>query len=546
MATRMVRWLEQWATALTFCYCTGLLVLLAAMFAVDFVALCREHPGSQTRLDWWAALAAWDGEWYVRIASAGYSYDPERMSSVAFFPLYPKTASLLVHGFGLRPEWALLIVSHGALVATFGLLAAYVQRRYGDGLEDLPLWTLLAFGLFPTTFWFRMTYSESTFLLLAVAALYGMQRQWRTGWIAVVIGLVTASRTVGVALVPVFWLYLWQQSATRRQALLRATVWTPVCVAGLAVYIAYQGWAFGDPLAFVRTQVHWNERPSMTLTEQIVGGLTLEPIRAVYDSSSSCYWASVPPRGNLLFNMKAANPVYFLATVGLVLLGWRKRWLDARELLLAAGLLAIPYFLQGTRTGMSSQARYAAVVFPVFYRVIRAMGAAHVRADTGDFRLLSRRAVDALLTLGESNRFLRGMVGWLGFHTEELVYDRAARVAGATKWPVRKMARLAADAIAGYTQLPLRLAYYLACGLSVVFLGYLGWRAVAHFVAAAPLAVDPGVLLLAVIAFGAANLLAQAVQGEYLGRLHQQCLRRPLYIVQERTGEEGGGMRGEG
>jgi polyisoprenyl-phosphate glycosyltransferase len=176
-----------------------------------------------------------------------------------------------------------------------------------------------------------------------------------------------------------------------------------------------------------------------------------------------------------------------------------------------------------------------------FYRVIRAMGAAHVRADTGDFRLLSRRAVDALLTLGESSRFLRGMVGWLGFHTEELVYDRAARVAGATKWPVRKMARLAADAIVGYTQSPLRLAYYLACGLSVVFLGYLGWRAVAHFVAAAPLAVDPGVLLLAVIAFGAANLLAQAVQGEYLGRLHQQCLRRPLYIVQERTGEEGGG-----
>ncbi len=364
--SRRAAWIEPLGTGAAAYYLTTLIVAVATAFAMELVPLCRQYPGSQTRLDWWSALAAWDGEWYVRIASAGYSYDPERMSSVAYFPLYPKTASLLVYGLGLRPEWALLMVSHGALLATFGLLAAYVQRRYGDGPEDLPLWTLLAFGLFPATFWFRMTYSESTFVLLAVAALYGMQRQWQTGRIALVIGLATASRTVGVALVPVFWLYLWQQSATRRRALLRATVWTPVCVAGLAVYIAYQGWAFGDPLAFVRTQVHWNERPPMTLTEQIVGGLTLEPIRAVYDSSSSCYWASVPPQGNLLFNMKAANPMYFLATVGLVLLGWRKRWLDARELLLAAGLMAIPYFLQGTRTGMSSQARYAAVVFPVY------------------------------------------------------------------------------------------------------------------------------------------------------------------------------------
>jgi hypothetical protein len=127
----------------------------------------------------------------------------------------------------------------------------------------------------------------------------------------------------------------------------------------------FQWVAFGEPLAFIKTQVHWTER-SLTLGDRLVGLLTLEPIRAVYDSSSPCYWARVPPEGNLLFNLKAANPLYFLATVGLVVLGGCKRWLNGRELLLSAGLLVIPYALQAARTGMSSQARYAAVVFPVY------------------------------------------------------------------------------------------------------------------------------------------------------------------------------------
>jgi hypothetical protein len=347
-------------------YClTGAVFVAAVVFAVDFVPLFRLHPGSQTRVDWLAGLAAWDGEWYVRIASAGYKYDPERMSSVAFFPLYPGLAWPLVHGLGMRPEWALLIVSHGALLATFVLLSAYVQRRHADCPGDLPSWTLLAFGLFPTTFWLRMAYSESTLLLLAVATLYGMERRWRNGWLALIIGLATAARTVGVGLIPVFWLYLWQQRATRRGWLLRCAVWLPVCVWGLAAYMAFQWWAFDAPLAFVQTQVHWSERP-VPLADRLLGLVTLEPIRAVYDPECPCYWARVPPRGNLLFHLKAANPVYFLTFVGLVGLGAWKRWLNAREVLLSAAVLAIPYWFQAARTCMSSQARYAAVVFPVY------------------------------------------------------------------------------------------------------------------------------------------------------------------------------------
>lgn len=78
------------------------------------------------------------------------------------------------------------------------------------------------------------------------------------------------------------------------------------------------------------------------------------------------YWGHVPPEGNLLFNLKAANPVYFLVAAALVCLGAYKRWLNNRELLLAAGLLLIPYCLQGARVSMAGHARYSAVVFPVY------------------------------------------------------------------------------------------------------------------------------------------------------------------------------------
>lgn len=88
----------------------------------------------------------------MQIASGGYTYDPQRMSSVAFFPLYPWVAGAIIHSTGTRPEWALLLVSHAALLACFALLGAHVQLRFPTAGHDLAAWTLLAFGLFPTTF----------------------------------------------------------------------------------------------------------------------------------------------------------------------------------------------------------------------------------------------------------------------------------------------------------------------------------------------------------------------------------------------------------
>ncbi|NQT16055.1 MAG: glycosyltransferase family 2 protein [Planctomycetes bacterium] len=171
----------------------------------------------------------------------------------------------------------------------------------------------------------------------------------------------------------------------------------------------------------------------------------------------------------------------------------------------------------------------------LFYWLIRKLGVNHVRAQAGEFRLMSRRSVDALLKMGETDRFLRGMVGWMGFPAAEVHFERPPRAAGKSKWPAREMVRLAIDAIVSFSRLPLRLAYYSALGLSLAFLGYFGYLLAVHVWAGGPLDVSGLVLLLAVVAFGASNLLSQALLGEYTGRIHEQCRGRPLYIVQDLT-----------
>lgn len=173
-----------------------------------------------------------------------------------------------------------------------------------------------------------------------------------------------------------------------------------------------------------------------------------------------------------------------------------------------------------------------------FYWLIRKLGVAQVRAEAGEFRLMSRRSVDALLGLEETSRFIRGLVGWIGFPATELCYDRQPRAAGTTKWPLRKMMRLAADAIVAFSPAPLRLSYYASWMLSLVFLAYVAWQLVARDWSRQPSLWmgELPMVLLAVVLFGAANLLGQAILGEYVGRIHQQSLGRPLYIVQELTG----------
>ncbi|HEY2783522.1 MAG TPA: glycosyltransferase family 2 protein [Fimbriiglobus sp.] len=193
----------------------------------------------------------------------------------------------------------------------------------------------------------------------------------------------------------------------------------------------------------------------------------------------------------------------------------------------------VVYAVRRNRAGESRFKKWTAAGF---YRVARYLGASSLRADAGDFRLLDRRSLDAVLAMPERHRFLRGMVGWVGFSTADVYYDRQARIAGHTKYPLRKMLGLATDAIVSCSSVPLRFPYYFsvsAAGLCVLYFLYLlisqasghtqfppGWMA----------------LMIAVVSFGCLILCSLGVLGEYVGRIYEQVKSRPLYLVRETIG----------
>lgn len=166
-----------------------------------------------------------------------------------------------------------------------------------------------------------------------------------------------------------------------------------------------------------------------------------------------------------------------------------------------------------------------------FYRLLSIFSEVEIPQDSGDFRLMTRQVVDALNGMPERHRFIRGMVAWLGFRQVPLQYKREPRFAGATKYPFRKMARFAADAITGFSISPLRLSSVLALlcfvlsGIVAAYVLY-AWYA---------LSVVRGwtSLLLLFLLFSGVQLLVLGVIGEYVGRAYVEAKGRPLFIVSE-------------
>jgi Gpi18-like mannosyltransferase len=348
------------------CYVlTSAVVLLGVLFGTRFVNVPADH--GVTNDSFVSAFATEDGIWYKKIATHGYSYDPTKSSSVAFFPLYPLLAGIVMRLGDLGPEVALLAVSHVSLALLFVLVSFYVQEKYPTAPPGLPDFILLAMGLMPATLFFRMTYSESLFVLLCVLALLAMARRWPLFLVALLIGLATATRPVGIALLAPFLLHCWRLSATRGAFALKLLFLVPVACWGIAAYSLYQGILFGEPLAFVQTQSHWRRGAAVSFSEKLLSLATYEPIWQVFDPVSPVYWgAGEPYPPNPIFSWPALNSVYFVLTVILIVIGARKRWLSSDEVALAAGLLFIPYFTRSHEMAMASQARFAAAVFPVY------------------------------------------------------------------------------------------------------------------------------------------------------------------------------------
>lgn len=177
----------------------------------------------------------------------------------------------------------------------------------------------------------------------------------------------------------------------------------------------------------------------------------------------------------------------------------------------------------------------------LFYRVMRHVGGRVVLpADTGDFRILSRRAVDALVALREQHRFMKGLYAWVGFTTRAVPYRRDARAAGMTKWNYLKLIDLSIEGITSFTTAPLRLATVSGI-VSATFAVFYGVFIIVRTLMTGNDVPGYPSLLVAVLFFGGLQLLTLGIIGEYIGRIFNETKRRPLYVVSEESGASCGG-----
>lgn len=172
----------------------------------------------------------------------------------------------------------------------------------------------------------------------------------------------------------------------------------------------------------------------------------------------------------------------------------------------------------------------------VFYRLLRRITRVDIPADVGDFRLISRRVADQLRTMREKDRFVRGLVSWIGLKQTDVVYHRDSRFAGETKYPYRKMIRFALDGITSFSTVPLRMASWL--GWAVSFLAFL-------YMLSVPIQwlfdiTVPGfsTIMVAVLFIGGVQLISIGIIGEYIGRIFTEIKPRPMYVVDEVLGAE--------
>lgn len=185
----------------------------------------------------------------------------------------------------------------------------------------------------------------------------------------------------------------------------------------------------------------------------------------------------------------------------------------------------------GKRRTRSGESRFKLLTASWFYRLIDRLSDTRIPTDTGDFRLISRRALDVLLRMPERHRFIRGMVSWIGFRQVPIEYDRDPRFAGETKYPFAKMLRFAVDAVTSFSTRPLRLAIYFGLASAVIGFGALFYALLAWLLLDT---VHGWTSLLAAISLlSAAQLLVQGISGEYLGRLYEESKRRPLFVIRD-------------
>ena len=187
----------------------------------------------------------------------------------------------------------------------------------------------------------------------------------------------------------------------------------------------------------------------------------------------------------------------------------------------------------GQRESREGETWFKLATASAFYRILRGITNVDIPVDTGDFRLMGPRAVAAFRAMPERNRFIRGLVSWIGFPQTAVKYQRQARQAGGTKFPVRKMTRFALDGITSFSFFPLRLATWTGFGVSIFAFLYIVVVLILKAIGVSWLGYTS--LMASILFLGGVQLLMIGIMGEYLARIFDEVKRRPLYLVGERT-----------
>lgn len=189
----------------------------------------------------------------------------------------------------------------------------------------------------------------------------------------------------------------------------------------------------------------------------------------------------------------------------------------------------------GKRVKRNGEGLFKKVSAKIFYRTLNSLTSVKIPVDTGDFRLIDRKVCDELNALPERNRYIRGLVSWLGFKQTAVEFVREGRYAGETKYPLRKMLKFAADAVTAFSYKPLKLASYFGTLISILSFAYL--IVVIYQKLFTDLTVSGWASIIAcTIFFNGIILIMLGIIGEYIGRIYEEAKGRPLYIVRETIG----------
>lgn len=186
------------------------------------------------------------------------------------------------------------------------------------------------------------------------------------------------------------------------------------------------------------------------------------------------------------------------------------------------------------RSSRKGETRMKLLTASAFYRILRALTRVDIPPDVGDFRIISRRVADVLRTMREKDRFVRGLVSWVGFAQASVYYDRDERIAGTTKYPYSKMIKFALDGVTAFSTAPLKVATWMGYGSSLLAFLYLASVFVQK---ALGITVDGwATIMVALLFLGGVQLICIGILGEYVGRIFNEIKPRPVYIVEEALG----------